>query len=870
MPATSSSGKSWEQRVAENPFQAIADDPPTVFEVIKVISEIVGVAAQVIGGIKAGKDALAIASSVIFHSKEFKSLAVRIAPAIAGYGGDNVAAHQETTARGSEFVANVLGELLLNAGNDVATAGEIAPLKSLAGEIEKQGPLMAAQAHANAGLLTKVVEELERPLNTMVEGFFRIFQEQIESQRAGLPGNVNKVAAGALTRALELGITAHFAAAGLEAVIPTFKNIGLNQIVGFIASLAGFDKIVGPAMGPTLKYGIGIPAEMQAARLFRTRRPSSSAVREQAFQRHVTLKDYRRALELEGLPDDWINVLVADTFIDPSPREITWMLDGAEVDPVWVAAKLKEVGWDDADVKRGTGAIQSRSQLPGRSRYTTELVSTFVAGDMDQRDFEQQLAGVVQDPDHRALWVGAASWAKARRVAGQLSTAIVKQYREDVIDGDTAGTMLDAIGLPDREVQLRLSLAALDRNQKLLKTETAELEVPMKALRSSTLTTLRAGVRSGELDPDRGVELIEMLGFARSYATTIVALELTRAGAEPAVETSPFYGFAVQTYQDALAAMLAEQVQLKKVAGIRAVELLVNAGVPLSPAETAIAIGAVISASTAVEVDWPFQDLSDSQLTWVSALEAIAARIAQGFGGNNAVSKAIDALGIGKPGRDTVVSLLTSINTIFGKGGTRGRAPASMQRVPPIPRPVVPPEETSAEAEDARIWAVRTGYVAELFSKVSAIRQEILDLGGSVAGLPDPVTIHYTDFMDIAQLNTVIAQLESLLADYSRRLAEVKGAGEGRPPGDPTLPQDVQAAVARLYSLAGQLTQLRELIAQAGGTPPVAPAPLPPNLTELSIYVLQDMVGRYLAFVAEAEQILASLPPPPPPPPPEA
>src|SRR5258708_38972404 len=105
-----------------------------------------------------------------------------------------------------------------------------------------------------------------------------LFRDEIEAHAPVHPGNVDKVAAGALRAALTAGSAAQLAGMALELLHP-IKSMGVQQAIGVLASFAGFDEIIKPFFGATLRYGMGLPAEHRAAAHFRSVLPPIETAR---------------------------------------------------------------------------------------------------------------------------------------------------------------------------------------------------------------------------------------------------------------------------------------------------------------------------------------------------------------------------------------------------------------------------------------------------------------------------------------------------------------------------------------------------------------------------------------------------------------
>lgn len=489
--------------------------------VINKAENLLGLAEDVAGMV-------AVASAVLFHSRDLRSFLSKSNPLVANFLGKHSEALGELQARAQDLATNTLADETLAAADLAADATDLASLTRAAADLEAHPAKVAIEFDAKRPSMSALAAKAEALLQDGIKGMLSLYTDELQSRRSELPGGVNDVAAGMVSKALKYGLTAQLAALAVEAVYVT-KYTGLNQLVGYLANFAGFDRITGPLIGPQLKHGLAVPAEHQAAKLFRTRLPAARDVQEQTVQRHTTKADYRRALQLEGYPEDWINVLVDDVYVDPRPREIITLLEGVDADPQWVLEKYREVGWDDADVKRAVEATMRRVRRPAAERYLRTLSTSYLNGYRTLDQVEAGIRNVSRDDAYVELWRRALEEEKAHRNAEQMAAAIVSQFEKDVLGNDATEELLEALGFDAAEVTRRRVVAQLRRNEALLRGDVAEVEQLARQIRTQALTTLRAEVRAGRLTAADFVTLGKMLGYADTFLSAIADLEELKA-----------------------------------------------------------------------------------------------------------------------------------------------------------------------------------------------------------------------------------------------------------------------------------------------------------------------------------------------------
>lgn len=526
---------------------------------IAALVTIIDVAGKILNGIKAGKDAFAVVTGVVWHSKELRAVFEKLNPDVANFLGGHISRFTETVARGHDGIFNELVQHTMTGHDTVADAAEISSLKRAAGEVAARPALVQANIAGHSGIMGAGAQKAEALLGTLVNDLMSLYTDKLQARKDDLPEKVNEVASEMVSRALEFGLSAQLAAVAVELLYPT-KYTGLNQLVGYLANFAGFDEITKPIINPQLKWALSIPAEHQAAKLFRTRIPGAEDVRDQAVQRHVTAADYRRALQLEGFPEDWIDVKVADMFIDPRPREIMQLVDGADVDPAWLVSKYREVGWDDDDVRKAVNATIKRNKLPAAQRYLGTFSNSYLAGFVlpgvtpssaaaaepipqgwaasTYHGMRAAVANVSDDDGYSRLYLAALQEERRHKSAEQLAAAVIDQFQNDIIGPDATENMLEALGYDAGEVTRRRALAELRRNTRLIKQETADVEALAKSLRTSALTAIKGELRAGTMTRDEFTTFAGMIGYQASFAGAIADLELLKLTPRTVPETA--------------------------------------------------------------------------------------------------------------------------------------------------------------------------------------------------------------------------------------------------------------------------------------------------------------------------------------------
>jgi hypothetical protein len=588
--------------------------------VVTAIVETIDVAGKLFSAAKAiatSQDAAGVISALAYHSGIGRAVQERLAPLTANFAGD----HSNILTNLIGDVANVhledLAQQTLDGHDTQADATELASLRRAATAVASSEEEYKATVSTSHGLLGHIRHAAESEIAKMTNGMLNLYLEGLRARKDDVLTEPQSVAADMIVKGMEFGLSAHLAAIGLEALYPT-KHLGINQLVGYMADFAGFSKATGPIVDAQLKNALHGPAEHQAAKFFRTHLPSSRDVLEQAYQRHVTATDYRRALELEGYPDDWINVLVADMYVDPRAREVITLLEGADIDPAWLTGKFREIGWDDVDVAKAVEASMHRMRQPATDRYARSIGSSYVKGWRGLDDVRDAAKNVTQDDGYLEVWQLALREEKANKNAEDLAAAVLAQYQNDLVTADVADEMLESLGYPEPERNKRLAITALARNQVLVKSDVAAIETTMRQVRAQSLTALKGALRQRGLTLSEFVTYGQMLGYDPTWLGAVADVELAKAPPKTvnALSTAGLQALERELEADAIPAtddsgkVLAEFTQLQR-AGLANLRAQVRAG--LMAREEFLTLGAMLGFA-----ELTLQQLADVDLLYVT------------------------------------------------------------------------------------------------------------------------------------------------------------------------------------------------------------------------------------------------------------
>ncbi|MGH2671252.1 MAG: hypothetical protein ACRDH5_19440, partial [bacterium] len=333
--------------------------------------------------------------------------------------------------------------------------------------------------------------------------------------------------------------------------------------------------------------------------------------------------DYAHILALHGFPSWWIRVLVDDVFVDPKPRELSQLLEGAEADPVWLAMKLREVGWDDSDVEMGVTALLLRSTQPGRSRVISAAMRAYAMGQIAEDELERHLSAAALRDEHKSLWRRAARLERRSNLMQLLGTRVTQQYREDVISEEAARQQLDGLGFTPDETRARLLATDLERQIKQLREETADVERTVGQIRTTALANLRTQYRARFLTRAQFLAWGEALGYTRAYLGNVADLEDLK-GPPAAADELPLLGIgAIREAALDIRQMLADEVRQGRVSALAAKDVLVQLGVSPDTARDVVKVAQVLGLPIPSALGIPIPDGRGGRMGWEGVLAEV-------------------------------------------------------------------------------------------------------------------------------------------------------------------------------------------------------------------------------------------------------
>ncbi len=629
----------------------------------------VGDIANFIEGLGGGTDLsglIRVAAALVFAASGINSTLGDVAPGLTA----GLAPGFQGLSSALDDLSPGLGGRLASALDDHATRGQTATERAnaflLGAAPGAVNPIFQALVDSAGNTLHRLGDAYKGALDTLIGRMLDLFRDEIEAHAPVHPGNVDKVAAGALRAALTAGSAAQLAGMALELLHP-IKSMGVQQAIGVLASFAGFDEIIKPFFGATLRYGMGLPAEHRAAAHFRSVLPPIETARELAAIGLLDPNKYIERLELAGYPEPYPGLLNDIRFTPPNARFLAQLLDGSETDRGWLARQFGRLGFSPENIDRGVRAAELKTTAPGRGKVVAALIAGHTKGRISDAELDAGLEGAGLSVTHRAYYRRAADIERRGDRMEVIATEVVTSYRNDTVGVAAVKQLLSALGFSEDEITVRVTAADLRKGAKQVQDEVKATEAEIRALKSKGVTLASRQLRAGFLDRPTFVRVLGNMGYAQQFAeaTADAALlqgKIKTTAAEPAIGTG-----ALEEVTAKVAELVAAEVAAKRMDRLSALVSLRAVGLPQDLASTLIDLADAIAGPAHRPGDYGLPAGGAGG----GAFGLIAQAVAGGLGGVRSVSDLVGTIltSLGLPGRDRAAlsRLIRDLQDLFGR-----------------------------------------------------------------------------------------------------------------------------------------------------------------------------------------------------------
>ncbi len=526
-------------------------------------------------------------------------------------------------------------------------------------------PVFQALVDATGVSLPNLTTHYKDFVDGLLRRMLDLFRDHIEAQAPVHPGNVDKVAAAALSAALVAGSTAQLAGMAIELLHP-IKSMGVQQAIGVLARFAGFEEIIKPFFGATLKHGMGQPAEHRAAAHFRSTLPPVELVRELAAIGDLDPNKYIERLEFAGYPEPYPGLLNDVRFTPPNARFLAQLLDGSETDKAWLTEAFRRLGFSPRNIDRGVRAMELKTTAPGRNKVVGTLLTEYRDGHIADADLEAGLEGAGLPPTHRAYYLRAAELERRGHRMEAIAKEALAQYTNNLIGEAALRQEFKALGFTEDEITVRVVGANLTLTKRQVGEEVKEIETEVKALKAKGLAAAGKQLRAGLLSLARYLTVGEGMGYDPAFlqASAIIALgqgtpKTTKA--EPAIGAG-----ALEEGNAKIAALLATEVELKRAARLDVLTQMRVLGLPQDLASELVDLAEAIAGPSHRPGDYGFPAGGGKGGAFGAVIEAVAGGL-QGIPNiPDLVARFLASLGL--PGRDraALTRLIRDLRDLFG------------------------------------------------------------------------------------------------------------------------------------------------------------------------------------------------------------
>lgn len=298
-----------------------------------------------------------------------------------------------------------------------------------------------------------------------------------------------------LTEAMSFGLQAHMWAVTAESNF-VLKNLGLGQVAGYMADMAGFQRLAQATIGAVEAAALSIPARQLANRQLRPNIPdvgralSLYAQRELEWSGTPDEPGAYDIIALNGLSDSWASIYQDEAYRHPGIRELLRNVSylsfdavpGLESPPSDVAEYLTNAGYPPSSrypivwpyqlsiLKSGyhPAYVPWMTALVQRATARSEKAAYIAAAQKLRRDgyiTSQRMTELIleawQLTDPVSARVEVAEMEAEYKVLSDTRAVIVLSMAKGLITRDEARTQLAAIGMAPDRVELEVLKATL-------------------------------------------------------------------------------------------------------------------------------------------------------------------------------------------------------------------------------------------------------------------------------------------------------------------------------------------------------------------------------------------------------------------------
>ena len=222
----------------------------------------------------------------------------------------------------------------------------------------------------------------------------KAFLTMLEPFELDKPVNIERapiIAAKVAATAMSVSTGIYFLATATDMLHP-LKGTGIVPTAIDLVDKLGAGIITGALVGTLAQIAVSTPLKYNYNKLLRPYRPGGSIIDQMYFEGHITKEYWHTLYEYQGWPEDLIEAQFKTMFIEPSDRMLLAMFEDPELSEPWIKAKLKERGYDAADVLEMTRFGKSRALDKTRLTRLSSITSRYNKGYLNKESLPSWLA----------------------------------------------------------------------------------------------------------------------------------------------------------------------------------------------------------------------------------------------------------------------------------------------------------------------------------------------------------------------------------------------------------------------------------------------------------------------------------------------
>ena len=377
------------------------------------------------------------------------------------------------------------------------------------------------------------------------------------------PRDAPQMAALFLGTAVTAGTTTHLMSLVMELFHP-LKHMGVTQLTGMVAQLAGFGPIAQATFGQVFFETARWPMRYHVQGIYRTQLPGPGDLAKMMTTGQISHRQWRTALAMHSWSDNWMDVVNETLWDRPSAFALSWTTEGSTLDPTWVYEMMRFGGMKAEDAKKMMNAIVQKGAAGIRDKFTAAVLNLYGEGARTKTEATAELLAADMRQDQVDLQLR----EKDLQFDLMMVKDLVAMFRARVRDGSLSipdfELGLVQLGLDSPRVRWESMRATIDLAPRIARKERKETELVIRKVQGTYSKLYRDQFMNALIGPDRYFSQLVGLGIDPVVAEGTVARDTLRV-----------------TKGDKMLPALAARVLVQDIFGRRATEFtkLATAGV---------------------------------------------------------------------------------------------------------------------------------------------------------------------------------------------------------------------------------------------------------------------------------------------------